>query len=186
MVRPVMTQSGVLQRRAWAARICLVAIALALLVVPGLHALVHHHEAEERAAEAHEAEHRGKHGEQGHGEHEHGEHGHGEHGHAEHGEHGEHGHDSDQHARREAPHHSHHHHHRGGSEDESPLEHGDGAPEHLGLALLESEPPALPPPCEPVDSLAPPAPADCIRAAARRRAHGSRAPPGDMASPSTT
>lgn len=68
----------------------------------------------------------------------------------------------------------------------SPLEHGQNAPEHLGLALVESEPPALPVPGEAVRSAAPPDPTISPRAAARRRAHGSRAPPAEPAPPRFT
>ncbi len=140
--------------RAFGARACLAAIALALLLVPGLHALVHIHEAEHR-------EHAG-------------------HAHGEDGDH-DHDHARDHHDHERAPGHHHHggHHHSG---DESPLEHGDGAPEHLGIALLESESTPVPRPGHPVDSLVPPAPIDRIAAAPRTRAHGSRAPPGDPAS----
>jgi hypothetical protein len=147
-------------RRTVGARACLGAIALSLFALPGLHALVHLHEAEHR-------EHGHEHAEHGH---EHADHGH-EHGH----EHAEHGHEHEG-----APGH-HHHGGRHHSDHESPLEHGAGAPEHLGLALLESDPPPLPRPGHAIDSPAPPAPIERIRTAARIRAHGSRAPPTDTA-----
>ena len=113
--------------RAFGAGACLAAIALALLLVPRLHALVHIHEAE-----------RGEH------------HAHGV---ADH-------HDDNEPAPR--------HHHHGGRDHapgESPLEHGRGAPEHLGLALIESDLPPIPPAGPPVDSLVPPAPIDRLAAA---------------------
>lgn len=68
----------------------------------------------------------------------------------------------------------------------SPLQHGQNAPEHLGVALLESEPPALPVPAEAVHTAAPTDPTTIPRAAARRRAHGSRAPPAEPAPPRFT
>ena len=68
----------------------------------------------------------------------------------------------------------------------SPLEHGESAPEHLGVALLESEPPALPVPGEAVRTAAASDPTTTPPAAARRRAHGSRAPPAEPAPPRFT
>jgi hypothetical protein len=148
-------------RRIRAAKACLAAMALTWLVVPGLHALVHHAEEarEERVRQfalAHRHPHR--------------------HVHAQDRDRG-HGHDhdlGDSGAR--------HHHHDHDPGPGSPLRHGDGAPEHLGLALLESAPPEVPPPGAAIDSIAPLPPVTFVLAAARLRAHGSRAPPRDLAS----
>jgi hypothetical protein len=160
--------------RGFGAGVCLAAIALALVGVPGLHVLVHLHEALQR----------------GHGAHEHRFLGHGRHArvHQERGdralrdlERGHRAHGAHRHDHEPAPRH-HHHGGRPHAPGESPLEHGRGAPEHLGLALLESEPPPIPPVGHPVDCVVPPPPVDRIAAAPRTRAHGSRAPPTDPAS----
>ena len=154
------SQAGRAGRRIRAAKACLAAMALSWLVVPGLHALVHHAEEarEERArrfALAHAHPHR--------------------------------------HAPSLAHDHDHdlgggvgHHHHDHDRGPGSPLHHGDGAPEHMGLAVLESAPPQVPTPGGAIDSIARPPPVTFILTAARLRAHGSRAPPLDLASHRST
>jgi len=178
-----MTHRRLDSRRMRGASACLVAMALAWAVVPGLHALVHRREAveerlEREAAAAHQRAHqrvrarrhralasRAALAGQGAAPRD----------------------LADDAATHDHPHpHRGHHHHGGPGGRESPLEHGSGAPEHLGVAVLEGEPPALPVPGQAIDSAAPRAPDDSLRAAARRRAHGSRAPPVDLAPPQST
>lgn len=129
-----------------AATACLVAIALAIGAVPGLHAVVHyledHAEAPSRRWRVEPSKRAAKRAPHGH------DHGHG-----------------------------HRHHHHDGDERGG---HGRGAPEHLGVAILEASPPALPGPFTHVDALAPASRALPFVTVARLHAHEIRGPPGRL------
>lgn len=76
----------------------------------------------------------------------------------------------------------HHHHHEGGGPEGDPLQHGRGALEHLGVALLASTPPLVPP--SPVPTLAPPPPAPLAGCLPREASRPStiRGPPSARSS----
>jgi hypothetical protein len=69
--------------------------------------------------------------------------------------------------------HGHRHEHPG----DRPGEHGANAPEHLSLAILQPEAPAIPAPAEEHQTAAPPALRSIVPATAPVRDHGIRGPP---------
>lgn len=149
-------------RRRHAAWLSLVAVLLGVGVVPALHRMVHEleeHEDEHDAAPRRTAPQRRA----GHAE---------RHGHADAHRHV----GAGRHTRarvateEQAPrprHHHHQHHHPG--DDRDPVQHGRGAPEHVGAALIAAATPVIPPSPTPTLGPSPPAPlAGCLPREASR------------------